>query len=94
MDVVHLAWCMCPASLLNLATGKEGYPSVAYNAICDHSGRVLSVLPGSYGSYNDKTIVRFDGFVDDIRTHPFFTDFEFEVRTGPEAGDREMVKGL
>ena len=94
MDVVHLAWCMCPAALGNLATGKEGYPSVAYNVMCDHSGRVLCVLPGAYGATNDKTIVQFDNFVDDVRTGPFFTGFGFEVRNGPDDGDREMVHGL
>jgi len=37
MDVVHIAWCMCPTYLINLAKGKEGYTSIAYNVICDSS---------------------------------------------------------
>ena len=93
MDVVHLAWCMCPAFLANLATGKEGYPSIAYNVICDHQGRALAVLTGAYGSTNDKTIVRFDDFVDDVRCDVFFRDFQYEVRTGPEPHDRKMECG-
>ena len=67
---------MCPAFLANLATGKEGYPSIAYNVICDHQGRALAVLTGAYGSTNDKTIVRFDDFVDDVRCDDFFREFE------------------
>lgn len=47
MDVVHIAWCMCPTYLMNLAKGKEGYPSIAYNVICDHKGRAQSVLAGT-----------------------------------------------
>jgi hypothetical protein len=93
MDVVHVAWCMCPAFLALLCTGKEGIPTIAYNVISDHEGRALAVLKGSYGSIVDKTIVRFDDFVEDIRCDPFFTEFKYEVRTGPEANDREMLKG-
>ena len=91
MDVVHLAWGMCPAGLANLATGKEGYPSVAYNVIADHKCRILATLPGVYGSLNDKTIVRFDRFVEDVRSNPLFTESRFQVRT--DAG-MEMVEGL
>lgn len=93
MDVVHIAWCMCPAYLSNLATGKEGYPSIAYNVICDHNGRAIAVLPGAYGSINDKTIVRFDDFVDDVRCLDFFTKFEYNVRTGARLDDHEMLAG-
>ena len=93
MDVVHFAWGMCPAQVTNLAKGKEGYPSLAYNVICDHEGRALAVLKGAYGATNDKTIVHFDGFVDDVRCDDFFTTFEYKVRTGPGATDRAMSKG-
>lgn len=93
MDVVHIAWCMCPGELTNLAKGKEGFPSIAYNVICDHEGRALAVLQGAYGATNDKTIVRFDGFVDDVRCDDFFTEFSYEIRTGPGPEDRRMTKG-
>ena len=93
MDVVHIAWCTCHARLANLAKGKEGYTSIAYNVICDHEGRALAVLKGAYGATSDKTIVRFDDFVDDVRCDDFFTQFAYEVRTGPADGDRKMTKG-
>ena len=91
MDVVHVAWAMCPAGLAHLATGKEGYPSVAYNVICDHEGRALAVLAGAYGATNDKNIVRFDDFVADVRSDAFFTEYEFEVFVGE--GDVGPVRG-
>jgi hypothetical protein len=41
-------------------TGKEHFPTIAYEATVDHSGRVLGVTKGFPGAKNDKTIVRFD----------------------------------
>lgn len=38
MDVVHIPLGACPHGLINVCTGKEGYPTLAYNVICDHSG--------------------------------------------------------
>jgi len=93
MDVVHIAWCMCPTYLMNLAKGMEGYTSIAYNVICDHKGRAQAVLAGTYGAFNDKTIVRYDNYVHAIRTQAFFTELQYEVRTGPGACDVEMVEG-
>jgi hypothetical protein len=93
MDVVHIAWCMCPAHLSNLCTGKEGYPTIGYNVVCDHSGRARETLKGSLGSFNDKTVVVFDEFVANLRTNPFFTKFAFEVMRSVRANDREMVHG-
>ena len=63
MDVVHVAWCMCPEYLKHLTKGKEGYPTIAY-VCCDHQGRAISVCPGVYGATNDKTIVKVDTAVD------------------------------
>lgn len=40
MDVVHSSWATCPASLTNLATGKEGYLTVAWNVLVAHSGNI------------------------------------------------------
>mmetsp|Transcript_43187 Transcript_43187/g.97608 ORF Transcript_43187/g.97608 Transcript_43187/m.97608 type:complete len:160 (-) Transcript_43187:107-586(-) len=74
MDVVHVAWGMCPSALSNLCTGKEGYPSIAYTAICEHAGRAFAVLPGAYGASNDQTIVSFNGEVEAIRSDSFFTE--------------------
>ena len=41
MDVVHIPLGRCPYGLLNVCTGKEGYPTLGYNVICDHQGRAL-----------------------------------------------------
>jgi hypothetical protein len=33
IDAVHIAWDMCPADLLSDCKGKEGYPTLAFQAI-------------------------------------------------------------
>ena len=68
---------------MNLAKGKEGYTSIAYNVICDHKGRAQAVLAGTYGAFNDKTIVRYDNYVHAIRTQAFFTELQYHPRLGP-----------
>ena len=37
--------------------------------------------------------MRFDDEVNAIRTDKFFTDFKYEIRTGPSDEDREMATG-
>lgn len=67
MDVIHIPWHQCPAIHKVLYTGKEGFPTIAYQVIVSHSGRVLACTPGFYGSLNDKTIVKFDGQIRKLR---------------------------
>ena len=54
MDVVHIPLGACPHGLLNVCTGKEGYPTLGYNVICDHRGRALALMPGAHVTVNDK----------------------------------------
>ena len=91
MDVVHIALGACPHGLINVCTGKEGYPTLAYNVISDHRGRALAMMPGAYGTVNDKTIVKSDLAVEKVRTDPLFTDYQYEVRSS--SGERSMMKG-
>jgi hypothetical protein len=93
MDVVHVAWGCAPTHLANLAKGKEGFPTVAYNVICNHDQDAMAVTKSALGATNDKTIVRFDDEVDAIRTDKFFTDFQYEIRTGPNREDRGVNRG-
>ena len=39
-DCTHFKWAGGPFSEARLNTGKEGYPSVAVEAACDHTGVV------------------------------------------------------
>ena len=52
-DVVHIPWGRCAKNLKTLHTGKEGYPTIAYNCTGLHDGSFSFCTPGSYGSCNN-----------------------------------------
>jgi hypothetical protein len=58
---------MCPANKKILHTGKEGYPTIVYNVSCDHAGMAHHVTSGTYGSCNDKSIIRMDTHIGAVR---------------------------
>ena len=79
IDVTHPAWAMCPYTHARSYTGKEGFPTIAYQVIVDHTRRVLAVTSGFTGSTNDKTIIRFDSAVTRIRTDPTYTEQTYKL---------------
>ena len=60
VDCVHIGWDRCPTQYKNMYTGKEGYPSVAYEVICTARKFIQSVSCGHPGTRNDKHIVKTD----------------------------------
>jgi len=94
MDAVHVEWGMCPAKHQVLYTGKEGYPTVAYNCCVYHNGSYAHVSAGMYGSANDKTLVRFDPFIDTVRSAPFFREAKFTVLTDDGEEELEGAYGI
>ena len=81
MDGVHLAWDRCPQNLVKQFTGKEGYPTVAFNVVADSTRRVQSATPAFQGTRNDKTMVRADTFVTQLRSDETRTGFTFSLRS-------------
>jgi hypothetical protein len=71
-DCVHLKWDRCAATLMNLCKGKEGYPSLVYSVTVDHHRRILGVTRSNYGCRNDKTIVRLDKYITDVRNEKVY----------------------
>jgi len=67
MDAVHLWYDACPAELNSLHVGKEGYPTRAFNVAVTHTKRIISSTVGHPGARNDKSIVRYDKFVQDVK---------------------------
>ena len=51
MDATHLKLGKCPEFLRNLAEGKETYPSVAINLVCDHFRFVHHVSEPFLGAF-------------------------------------------
>jgi hypothetical protein len=60
VDCVHIAWDKCPTQYHSIYSGKEGFPSIAYEVICSVRKFIQSVTVGHPGSRNDKHIVRTD----------------------------------
>lgn len=95
MDVTHVHWGRATASHSQLFTGKEGFPTVAYEAIVDHTGRVMACTKGNPGSQNDKTIVRLDSAVTTIRKDKKYIDVEYQLLSedGTPTGKETTYKG-
>ena len=67
VDVVHMKWSMCPAGDYNRCKGKEGYPTLAFEAISDHHRRIMGISSVQFGTRNDKHIVKLDKAVKHVR---------------------------
>jgi Plant transposon protein len=79
IDATHLKWAMCPKSLSNICNGKEAFPTIAYQAVVDHSRKILHITQGMYGSTNDITITKYDEFCRDVKRGKVFKDVEFSI---------------
>jgi hypothetical protein len=78
-DCVHVRWWACSANLKQFATGKEKYPTRAFEVTVNHRRVILSVTSGFYGSVNDMSIVKFDAAVNSLRREPHFLNYEYEL---------------
>lgn len=79
-DVAHVGWSMCPFTLGHSFTGKEGFPTIAFQVTVDHTGRALAVTKGFTGATNDETIIRYDAAVTKIKTDTQYKDREYKLR--------------
>ena len=71
MDGVQLFWDACPFRLRLSFTGKEKKPTVGFNCTVDHNCKFLYVSDLFAGRYNDKTKVRYDKYVQQLRVGKF-----------------------
>jgi hypothetical protein len=63
VDCVHIRWDRCPTQYKNMYSGKEGYPSVAYEVICTCRKFIQSVSCGHPRTRNDKHIAKTDHLI-------------------------------
>eukprot|EP00951_Prasinocladus_malaysianus_P026800 scaffold238804_cov24-Prasinocladus_malaysianus.AAC.1 len=91
MDGVHIAWDNCPAPDTGKAKGKEHYTTVVFNVCSSHTRRILHVSGPFYGTVNDKSMVRVDHFVDQVRTGALFVNYCFKIFTA--IGVEVFLKG-
>jgi hypothetical protein len=78
----ELFYLKVPHLIKSFVIGKEGYPTIAFQMVCDHAGYIISCTMGFYGACNDKTIIRFDGFINAIREGDLYQNVSFSLRTG------------
>jgi Plant transposon protein len=96
-DVTHVPWDKDPCQQARHYVGKEGFATVAYEVTVDHTMCVQAVTRGFHGAVNDKTIVKFDRFIQRIKNDKFYTQMEFNVRVSSldaeEPGAMKRLKG-
>ena len=90
-DGVHVSWDKCHAQQRQLHTGKEKYPTVAWNVTVNHRRWIMAVSKGFYGSYNDNTIVKYDKFITDIHEKKKYQDVTFTLHK--RNGEDSILKG-
>ena len=91
MDGVHRPWGKCPWTLSPLCRGKEGVPTLVWNVSVDHAKYILNIEGSHPGARNDKTIVRFDDFVNEV-CHGEYSQVAFELFNS--AGETTTHTGL
>ena len=79
VDCTHIYWGRYPALFQNTYSVKEKKPTIAYEVTVNHSGRCLYISPGHPGSRNDKTIVKTDELVMDLKEKKILHDVEFKL---------------
>jgi hypothetical protein len=82
MDVTHVAWHRCPVEEKHLNTGKEGFPTRAFEVVVDHTRRILYCSVGYRGAMNDKSIVKYNDFVCALRDNNIYQDKTFRLNAG------------
>ena len=90
-ECVHLKWDRCPIDIAQLCSGKEGYPTLAYSCTVDHHRRILASTSSVWGAKNDKTIVRGDTYITDVKFKKVHSDTRFDIYVN---GSLKSVSGV
>eukprot|EP00961_Rhodomonas_salina_P205805 2777848-Rhodomonas_salina.1 len=69
----------CPAVLCNQYKGGKGYPSIAYEVVCDHNLFILGTTCSFSGTTNDKTILLYDLFIEEVKRGARYVNLEFKL---------------
>lgn len=89
---MHIRWERCPTGQRSFHKGKEGYPTISYEVTVDHRKKIIAATQGHPGCRNDKTIVKFDGFITSIHDGERYADVPFYMHD--QDGNKIEEKGL
>ena len=79
-DVTHVILQKCHARLKNQNSGgKDSHTTRAFQIVVNHRRQIIASTVGYSGRWNDKTIVRFDGFITDIQRGLYLNDNVFSL---------------
>lgn len=65
---------------------RQKFPSVVFEVVSDHARRVLASTAAFPGTCNDKTTVKFDGFVQAMHRSSKYQDVVFKIYADDEKG--------
>ena len=83
-DVVHVRCWGISANLKQVSTGKEKFPSRAFEVSVNHRRTILAATRGFYGSVADKSIIKFDEFMVAMRNGRY-SDYKFLIYVDPNS---------
>ena len=94
LDVVHCAWIQCPMKYTHLCSGKEGFPTLAWNCGVDRNGICTHISGPHLGARNDKTIALVDELIQTLHNNlnQLFSDYVFGLTD--EHGFLQRLKGV
>lgn len=79
-DATHVIMEKCTARLKNQHLGgKMPHTARAFEITVNHRRRILATTVGFPGRWNDKTIVRFDGFINRIHRGLLYEDVKYKL---------------
>ena len=92
VDGVHILWEKCTSGLKNICKGKETYCTLGFEVVVNHRRWIQSCTKAFYGSHNDKTLSRYDPFIQKLHAQGWLQNSTFEVQTSD--GRKKIVRGL
>ena len=91
-DVTHVIIERCHARLKNQHLGPKGsHTTRAFQVVVNHRRQIIASTLGYPGRWNDQTIVRFDGFVTDMKRGLYLKNHKFTLKNNE--GEDKNYKG-
>ena len=85
VDATHVTLHACADSNLVRSTGKSGEPTRVFQICVRFARRIISTTTGHFGSWNDKTVYKYDKFLTDLEQNKIGADVSWN--TYDEDGD-------
>ncbi len=77
VDATHIKWNHCPKKFKNMHKSRYGYPTRSFQVTVNHKRQCMAASCGFFGTANDKTLIKFDEFVQKIHTKRLYSENKF-----------------